>query len=191
VTELYPEAYVSHEGFLSPGSYTFRREETVDAVVDAMVSRFLENLPPDFSTNCQQLGLNFYQCVTLASIVEKESMIEAEQPLIASVFYNRLGIGMKLESDPTVQYAIGTANQGSVWWKNPLNLADLEINSAYNTYLYPGIPPAPIANPGQAALLAVSNPQISEYYFFRAKCDESGAHNFAITFEEHLLNACP
>ncbi len=191
VVERYPGTYASHEGFLFPGSYTFRREETVEAVIETMASRFLENLPPDFSAKCQQLGLTFYQCVTLSSIVEKESMLEAEQPLIASVFYNRLGIGMKLESDPTVQYAIGTANQGSVWWKNPLSLADLAINSAYNTYLYPGIPPTPIANPGRSALLAVSNPQVSEYYYFRAKCDESGAHNFAISFEEHLLNACP
>ena len=191
ISALFPDTYASYEGFLFPGTYTFKREESVDTVANAMHLRFVENLPSDFSSKCQKLGLTFYQCVTLASIVEKESMIEAEQSLIASVFYNRLSIGMKLESDPTVQYAIGTANQGSVWWKNPLSLTDLTINSVYNTYQYLGIPPTPIANPGRSALLAVSNPQVSEYYYFRAKCDEGGAHNFSINFEEHLLNACP
>jgi len=156
-----------------------------------MVSRFLENLPGEFSTRCQQNGLSFHQCVTLASIVEKESMITAEQPLIASVFYNRLAVGMKLESDPTVQYALGSLSENSGYWKNPLTTSDLSVNSEYNTYLYPGIPPSPISNPGISALQAVIYPETSGYYYFRAKCDNSGAHNFAVSFQEHLMNACP
>ena len=97
---------------------------------------------------------------------------------------------MKLESDPTVQYALGYDPEDNSWWKNPLTQADLEIDSPYNTYLYPGLPPGPIANPSVGALNAVAAPATSTYYYFRAKCDGSGEHFFAETFEEHLQNEC-
>jgi len=97
---------------------------------------------------------------------------------------------MKLEADPTVQYAIGFNILQQTWWTNPLNLLDLQLNSPYNTYIYEGLPPAPIANPGLSALRAVAFPAETTYYFFRAKCNDSGLHEFAETFEEHLQNAC-
>ena len=97
---------------------------------------------------------------------------------------------MKLEADPTVQYAIGYNILQQTWWTNPLNLLDLQLNSPYNTYIYEGLPPAPIANPGLSALRAVAFPDETVFYFFRAKCDGSGLHEFAETFEEHLENAC-
>ncbi len=98
---------------------------------------------------------------------------------------------MKLDSDPTVQYALGYNPQKNTWWTNPLSLADLKINSPYNTYLYPDLPPGPIANPELAALQAVAFPAESPYFYFRAACDGSGTHVFAVTFEEHVNNACP
>ena len=112
-------------------------------------------------------------------------------PLIASVFLNRLKIGMKLESDPTVQYALGYDRTGQTWWKNPLSQIDLQYDSLYNTYLYPSLPPGPIASPSLEALQAVANPLTSSYFFFRAKCDGSGEHLFAETFEQHVANECP
>ena len=102
--------------------------------------------------------LTVYQAVTLASMVEREAVHEEEQPLIASVYLNRLKIGMKLDADPTVQYAIGYNILQQTWWTNPLSLLDLQVNSVYNTYIYAGLPPTPIANPSLGALRAVAFP---------------------------------
>jgi UPF0755 protein len=131
------------------------------------------------------------QAVTLASIVQREAVIQDEMPMIASVFLNRLAVNMKLDSDPTVQYALGYQNGRGGWWTNPLSLADLQIDSPYNTYIYTGLPPGPIANPSLEALQYVAQPAQTPYFYFRAACDGSGRHNFAITFNEHLNNACP
>jgi UPF0755 protein len=139
----------------------------------------------------QQQGLSLFQAVTLASIVQREAIVEDEMPLIASVFLNRLKAGMKLESDPTVQYALGYQEESGKWWKSPLSLDELKVDSPYNTYLYSNLPPGPIANPGLNALKAVAFPAQTPYYYFRAACDGSGKHTFAETFEEHQLNACP
>ena len=114
-----------------------------------------------------------------------------EQPIIASVFLNRLSIGMRLETDPTVQYAIGLNPATGSWWKSPLALVDLQVDSPYNTSKINGLPPGPIASPALSALQAVAYPAQTPYYFFRARCDGSGLHLFAETFEGHLQNACP
>jgi UPF0755 protein len=98
---------------------------------------------------------------------------------------------MKLDTDPSVQYAIGWNPDQNTWWTNPLTADDLKIQSPYNTYIYPDLPPAPISNPSLAALRAVAFPEQSSYYYFRARCDNSGLHTFSTTFEEHLNNACP
>ncbi len=111
-------------------------------------------------------------------------------PVIASVFINRLAAGMRLESDPTVQYALGFDGGSNNWWKVPLDVNDLGISSAYNTYLIAGLPPTAICSPGNEALEAIAHPANTGYYFFRALCDDSGRHAFAETYEEHLGNAC-
>ena len=97
---------------------------------------------------------------------------------------------MKLDSDPTTQYAIGYNEIQGTWWTNPLSWEDLKIDSPYNTYIYEGLPPNAICNPSKTAILAVINPAETPYYYFRAKCDGSGEHEFAVTYEEHLLNGC-
>jgi len=186
---LPPDA--SLEGYLPPGSYQLPRDTGVDDLVNYLANRFIGDLDSQFLEGFQKQGLTLFQAVTLASIIEREAVNPVEMPLIASVFLNRLGLGMKLESDPTVQYSLGYDSTTNSWWKVPLTLADLEIDSPYNTYLYAGLPPGPISTPGVEALRAVAEPQVSPYLFFRAKCDDSGEHNFAETFEEHLLNACP
>jgi UPF0755 protein len=98
---------------------------------------------------------------------------------------------MKLQTDPTVQYALGYNAAQGTWWTNPLSMDDIKFESPYNTYIYPGLPPGPISNPGLAALEAVAHPAESNYYYFQAKCDGSGQHNFAETFEQHQQNYCP
>jgi len=180
----------SLEGFLMPATYNLPRLTNADELVSTSLQNFLENLPADYEAQYRQQGLSLFEAVTLASMVEREAVVEDEQPLIASVFYNRLDINMKLDSDPTVQYAVGYDRSQKTWWKNPLTTADLQVNSPYNTYLRTGLPPGPISNPGPAALRAVAYPADSPYFYFRASCDNSGSHLFAVTYEEHLANEC-
>ena len=159
----------------------------ISAALRAFDSQVTNEMRQAFSRQ----GLDLYEAVTLASIVQRESMVADEQPIIASVFYNRLNNGMRLESDPTVQYALGYNDNQKTWWTNPLSLDDLNANSPYNTYVHTGLPPGPIDMPGISALRAVAYPAQTPYLFFRAKCDGSGRHNFSTTFDEHLQNECP
>lgn len=179
------------EGFLYPDSYRLERETNTENLISTLLENFQIKIDNEIREGFQSQGLDLYQAVILASIVQREAIVDEEMPMIASVFHNRLTAGMKLESDPTVQYALGyNANQGT-WWTNPLTLMDLEIDSPFNTYRYPGLPPAPISNPGLNAMRAVAFPAQTSYYYFRAACDDSGRHTFSETFEEHKNNACP
>lgn len=183
-------AGASMEGFFLPGSYELPREAAPEELIAALLQAFEDQVGPDLRAGFSNQGLTLYQAVILASIVERETVIEEEMPLIASVFLNRLAIEMKLETDPTVQYAIGYNQAQGTWWTNPLTYADLEVDSPYNTYRYPGLPPGPIASPSIAALQAVAFPAETPYFYFRAACDGSGRHNFAQTYQEHLGNGC-
>lgn len=189
-TALIP-AGATAEGFLFPDTYTLPRTTTAEELVIILIERFSTNFSPEMNQAYLDHGLTVFQGVTMASIIQREVMVDEEMPLIASVFYNRLAIGMPLQTDPTVQYALGFNTQQGSWWTNPLSAEDLRIDSPFNTYLYPGLPPAPISNPSLPALLAVAYPASSNYYYFQAKCDGSGWHNFAETLEQHLQNNCP
>ncbi|MEK6221311.1 MAG: endolytic transglycosylase MltG [Chloroflexota bacterium] len=184
---------ISLEGFFLPDTYILSRNEIIYAeqLIQLFLNNFDSKLPSDSQGQYTNWGLTIHEAVILASIVEKEAVVEGEMSLIASVFYNRLNLGMHLETDPTVQYALGFNGSQSTWWTNPLSLENLRFDSPYNTYLYPGLPPSPIANPSLDALIAVAYPDDSQYYYFRAKCDNSGFHNFSKTYEEHLTFACP
>lgn len=179
------------EGFLFPDDYRFDRNVNVDEVIATLLRHFDEQVPQDLRDAFQRQGLTLEEAVTLASIVQKEAVVPEEQPIIASVFYNRMQKGMKLDSDPTVQYALGYDSVKKTWWKNPLSSSDLKVNSPYNTYVNTGLPPGPISNPGISALQAVAYPAQTPYYYFRARCDGSGKHAFSATYEEQLNNACP
>ena len=178
------------EGFFFPDSYILPRSTTVDQLLETIARNFASHITDDMRAGFAAQGLDIYQAVTLASIVERESIHDEEMTLIASVFINRLKVGMTLGSDPTVQYALGYNSVQNTWWTNPLSLDDLKFDSPYNTYINAGLPPAPIANPSLEALQAVAFPESSSYYYFQAKCDNSGYHVFETTFEEHLANRC-
>jgi UPF0755 protein len=180
----------SLEGFLFPDAYRLPRHIPVDGFIRTLVENFEIQVNDEIRQGFQLQGLDVYQAVILASIVEREAVVEDEMPMIASVYLNRLSIGMKLDADPTVQYALGYNNLQNTWWTNPLSLADLEIESPYNTYRYQGLPPGPIANPSLTALRAIAFPAQTPYYYFRSACDGSGRHTFAETFSEHKDNAC-
>jgi UPF0755 protein len=181
---------VSLEGFLFPGTYNVPPGGTADDLVQRMLRAFRQSVPSDWVAAYGAHGLNLHQAVTLASIIQREAKLEDEMPMIASVFYNRLKQNMPLQTDPTVQYAIGFQADRNGWWANPILESDFSLDSPYNTYLYPGLPPGPICNPDAAALQAVAFPADSTYLFFRAACDGSGRHNFAETNLQHMANAC-
>jgi UPF0755 protein len=178
------------EGFLLPDTYTLDRETTVVDLVVTMLDNFEAEVDAELIAGFERQGLSLYQGITLASIIEREAVVDDEMPIMASVFLNRLAQDMNFDADPTIQYALGQQPDGS-WWKSPLSLDDLNFDSLYNTYLYPGFPPTPICNPGLAALQAVANPAETEYLYFRALCDDSGRHAFAETYEQHQQNSCP
>lgn len=179
------------EGFLYPDTYVLPRTTTVDQLIEALVRNFSLHLGVDLQEGFARQGLTVYQAVTLASIVQREAVHQEEAPMIASVYINRLKIGMKLDADPTVQYALGYNLLQQTWWTNPLSLDDLKTASPFNTYQYDGLPPSPIDSPGLTALQSIAAPANTPYYYFSARCDNSGYHSFAQTFDEHVKNLCP
>ncbi|MEA3440435.1 MAG: endolytic transglycosylase MltG [Chloroflexota bacterium] len=190
VISEYLHSGASLEGFMYPDAFLLPRETNVAHLLNFLTNQFISHIDQEMLTGFSDQGLDLYQAVTLASIIQREAVQEDEMRLIASVFLNRLAAGWKLESDPTAQYALGYDPVGGTWWTNPLSLQDLKYDSPYNTYLYPELPPGPISNPGRRALESVAYPAVSNYFYFRAACDGSGNHTFAQTFEEHVNNAC-
>ncbi len=181
----------SMEGFLYPDTYIVPRDVTVDRFVAGLVRNFSLHLTSALREGFSRQGLTIYQAVILASIVQREAVHDEEAPTIASVYLNRLKIKMKLDADPTVQYALGFNSGQQTWWTNPLSRDDLKVNSPFNTYLYNGLPPTPIDNPSLNSLRAVAFPADTSYYYFRAKCDGSGYHIFVETLDQQIQNACP
>lgn len=184
----------SLEGYLYPDTYRLPLEVTPEQLITRMLDNLASKLPPNTAQLAANQGLSFHGVMTIASIVERESVVPAERPTIASVYLNRLGPNsprQRLEADPTVQYAMGYQADTDQWWKTPVSLAEYaEVDSPYNTYLYPGLPPGPIASPGIASILATLEPAETDYFFFvcsKPGC-EGGEHTFAVTYEEHLVN---
>lgn len=179
----------SLEGFMAPDSYILPPNITAIGLRDTLLDQFDAIIDDQLIRDAQSSGLTLFEVVTIASIVEREAVWDDENAMIAGVYLNRLSIGMKLDADPTVQYGLN-GTRDDTWWPQ-ITLADYQsVNSPYNTYITTGLPPGPIANPGIAAIRSVIYPASSDYFYFRARCDQSGYHNFAESFEEHLANAC-
>jgi UPF0755 protein len=177
------------EGFLFPDTYRLPIEAAAYDLVERMLDNFAQQVTPDIRDAFSQHGLTLYEGITLASIVEREAVVDAERPVISGVYHNRLRDGWFLSSCPTVQYALGYQAEASTWWKRQLYFEDLEISSTYNTYRNLGLPPGPIASPGLSAISAAAQPAETQYYFFMVDCAKSdGSHLFAVTEDEHLAN---
>jgi UPF0755 protein len=170
------------EGYLFPDTYKLPRSTTADLLVGRMIAAFMKTLTPELIDKAEARGLTVRQLVTLASIVEKETGNTDERPLVAAVYANRLKIGMGLQCDPTVIYALERAGR----YHGNLTREDLQFDSPYNTYRYAGLPPGPIASPGRASLEAAVNPANVSYLYFVSKND--GSHAFATTLDEHNRN---
>jgi UPF0755 protein len=178
----------SLEGFLFPDTYLLQPSASAASIIDKMLSDFQGRLPPNYQQQVAAHGLTVFQAITMASLIEREAVVDDERPIIASVMYNRLAAGQRLEIDASVQFALGRTG---AWWP-PLGALDLHtVNSAYNTYNNDGLPPGPIANPGLNSIKAVANPAQTNYLYYRALCDGSGRHAFAVTYEQQVANACP
>jgi len=181
VHELDPAA-TDLEGYLFPETYALSRHAEAAALVRQMVARFEHVFTPELRQSAGARNLTVRQAVTLASIVEKETGNTDERPLVASVYFNRLRRNMPLQCDPTVIYALVKAGR----YDGNIHREDLAVDSPYNTYRYPGLPPGPIASPGRASLEAVLHPADSEFLYFVSRND--GTHQFARTLEEHNRN---
>ncbi len=169
------------EGYLFPDTYSYTSKTTPEELILLMVNRFKEVFTPEWQARASELGMTVHQVVTLASIVEEEARLPEERPLVASVFHNRLKIGMQLASDPTFIYAAILAND---YDGNPNQPRHRRRDSRYNTYLYPGLPPGPIASPGRASLEATLFPAESDYLYFVVN-GTGGHHKFSRTSAEH------
>ena len=170
------------EGYLFPDTYSIPRGMAAQAMVAAMVQRFKATYDESMRARAAAEGLTTRQVVTLASLVEKETGQPDERPTIAAVYRNRLRIGMPMQADPTVVYALAKASR----YDGNIRREDLAFDSPYNTYKYPGLPPGPIAAPGKAALAAVLAPAPVNYLYFVSRND--GSHVFAETLTEHNAN---
>jgi peptidoglycan lytic transglycosylase G len=168
------------EGYLFPETYNLPRRAPEADIVAAMVGRFREIFDEPRRRRAAEIGLSLRDVVTLASLIEEETGLAEERPLVSAVFHNRLKIGMKLDCDPTVVYAL--KRQGL--YRGRLLLKDLLFPSPYNTYLHAGLPPGPISNPGLASLDAALGPAAESYLYFVARGD--GTHRFSRTLGEHL-----
>lgn len=178
IADLDPAA-TSLEGYLFPDTYRFARRTSAKQIAAAMVHRF--------RTVAAELGLNqnVHRVVTIASLVERETAVDSERPLVASVFDNRLAKNMPLMSDPSVIYGLELDGR----WQGVIHQSDLTYNTAYNTYLHPGLPPGPVANPGARSLRAAMNPAQTDYlYFVAAGANPQGHSLFASTLDEQNRN---
>ncbi len=170
------------EGYLFPDTYALSRHTNAASLVRQMVAAFEHALSPDVRAAAAARHLSIRQLVTLASIVEKETAKADERPIVAAVYSNRLRIGMALQCDPTVIYALTRAHR----YDGNIHKVDLSFDSPYNTYRYPGLPPGPIASPGRASIEAAARPSAADYLYFVSRND--GSHEFARTLDEHNRN---
>lgn len=183
---------MSLEGYLFPDTYELPAENPngVD-LIERQLTNFGRQVVPLYNAAIAegQTTLTLHEVMTIASIVEREAVIAAERPAIARVYLNRVVNEMRLEADPTVQYAMGYQPAANQWWKTPVTLDEYGgVLSPYNTYLNTGLPPGPIASPGLSSIEAVLHPDEHNYLYFVALPDGTGAHVFAETFAEHQVN---
>lgn len=181
-------AGASYEGYLFPDTYRLPIKATPEDLIRRMVENMASKIPPNALDLAAGQGHTFFEIITIASIVEREAVVPEERSTIASVYLNRLAQGMYLQADPTVQYAMGYQTDAGVWWKTPVTLEEYsQVNSPYNTYLNPGLPPGPIASPGASSIIATLQPEKTDYIFFMG-CGGEGKHLFANNYETHQQN---
>lgn len=177
--DVAPSIKYKLEGFMYPDTYFFDEDATSEEIIKILLDTFKDKVWGKLKSASTEKGLDYYELLTLASIVEKEAVVDNERAKIAGVFYNRLDIDMSLQSCATVQYALNREK-----FSKTVTFEETRLESPYNTYKYPGLPPGPICNPGIKSIEGVLKPDTNKYLFFVAKGD--GSHYFSLTYEEHL-----
>ncbi len=175
----------SLEGFLFPATYEFSSDTTPDELVTMMLNAFDQQVTPNMRKRAKQMNLSLYDVIKIAALVERETAVADERPIVADVYLKRYDEGMVLQADPTISYAMGKVK--GKWWPVP-GVDDLQMDSSYNLYTHEGLGPAPIANPSILSIKAVLEPADSPFYYFTARNDGSGRHLFAATNDEQNYN---
>lgn len=173
------EEAVTLEGYLFPETYSFPKDTAASEIVSTMVYQFMHVFTDEWRNRTHEIGMSVRDIVILASLIEKETSLPEEKKLVSAVFHNRLKVGMKLDCDPTIIYVLKREGK----FKDRLRTKDLKLDSPYNTYFNPGLPPGPIANPGRDSIEAALFPANEKYLYFVSKND--GSHHFSQTFREH------
>lgn len=176
----------AHEGYLFPDTYLVPKDATSASIINYFSRNFEAKIGGELRKKASDKNISINDAIIIASMVEREAKFPEDRPLIASVILNRLKIGMKLDIDATVQYALGYQNDTKSWWKKDLTKVDLDIESPFNTYKNQGLPPAPISNPGLSSIEAVLNAPDTQYIYYIA--DSSGRSHFAKDLTAHNLN---
>lgn len=172
----------TREGYLFPDTYLIPKDASIESIITTLQDTFKQKYQIiENKTIYSQKDI-----VTIASLIEREAKHDVDRPLVSSVIHNRLRIGMKLDLDATIQYALGYQSPEKSWWKKNLTIQDIRLNSLYNTYRNAGLPPTPIANPGLKSLQAATSPQATNYLYYIS--DKTGVNHYAATLEEHNAN---
>lgn len=176
----------AREGYMFPDTYLVPQDATAAAIVSMFTQNFDKKVTPQMREDANKTGLSLEEVIILASIVEREGRTAEDRPVIAGILLNRLNADWPLQADATLQYALGYQAKEKTWWKKSLFDEDKKVRSPYNTYLNPGLPPAPISNPGIESILAVIYPQETDYWYYLH--DPAGGVHYAKTIEEHNAN---
>ncbi len=176
----------TREGYMFPDTYLIPQDATAAAIVDMFAQNFEKKVTSPMREDAKRSGLTLAQVITLASIVEREGRTGEDRPIIAGILLKRLKADWPLQTDATLQYALGYQAREKTWWKKTLTLEDKNVRSLYNTYLNPGLPPGPIANPGIESIKAVIYPKETDYWYYLH--DPAGGVHYAATVEEHNTN---
>lgn len=173
-------------GYMFPDTYLVPQDASAGAVIAIFTEAFNKNVTADMKADIRASGMTLNEVITLASIVEREGHTNEDRPVIAGILINRLKAGWPLQTDATLQFALGYQSQEKSWWKKTLYDEDKKINSPYNTYANPGLPPGPISNPGLASIRAAIYPKKTDYWYYLH--DPAGGVHYATTLDEHNAN---
>lgn len=173
-------------GYMFPDTYLVPQDASAGAVIAIFTEAFNKNVTADMKADIRASGMTLNEVITLASIIEREGHTNEDRPVIAGILLNRLKAGWPLQTDATLQFALGYQSQEKTWWKKTLYDEDKKINSSYNTYANPGLPPGPISNPGLASIRAAIYPKKTDYWYYLH--DPAGGVHYAKTLDEHNAN---
>lgn len=173
-------------GYMFPDTYLIPQDATAGAIIAIFSGAFEKKLSEDMRADIRASGMTLDEVITLASIVEREGQTDEDRPIIAGILLNRLDAGWPLQADATLQFVLGYQSQDKTWWKKTLYDDDKKVNSPYNTYANPGLPPGPISNPGLASIRAVVYPKKTTYWYYLH--DPTGGVHYATSLDEHNAN---